>query len=51
MSYQDVMNMPVYERRLYLGHLMEEVDHQNKETEKANSKNSSSSGGNRTRRE
>jgi hypothetical protein len=48
MTYRDVMNMPVYERRLYLNHLVEEVEYQNKQIE--NQTSNSSSGGKRTRR-
>lgn len=47
MSYQDVMNMPVWERRIYLEHLMEEVDEQNKRIGNATT---SSGGGKRKRR-
>ena len=44
---QDVMYMPVWERRIYLDHLVEEVEEQNKRMGNATS---SSGGGKRKRR-
>ena len=46
---EDVMYMPVWERRNYIQQLMDEVDEEKKQMEQQ-SRASSSGGGNRTRR-
>jgi len=37
-SYESVMNMPVFERRIYLGYWQEELEEQKKEYNKIKSK-------------
>ena len=46
---EDVMYMPVWERKNYIQQLLEEVDEEKKQMEQQN-RASSSGGGNRTRR-
>ena len=48
-SRADVMSMPIWERRNYIQQLLNEVDEEKKQIDKANS-TSSSGGGKRTRR-
>jgi hypothetical protein len=38
-SYQDVLNIPVWERRIFLGLWQEELEEQKKEYDKIKSKN------------
>ena len=37
-SYESVMNMPIYERRLYLDYWQKELEEEKKEYEKAKNK-------------